>query len=152
MKAIITVLVLVGSSAWGMTNLPEGTYQGNGRWSNRAGQKGNYEITSSIKAGVVSSTYNFDGQTVTYEFQVKPGVNGEFEVFVGGKTAGRGYCKSVQCHYIVGINTTQIEETLTFVNDQFYRLGSKHPVMLGLLSGGTSDLTTWEESMKRLGN
>ena len=142
MKAIITALILVGSSAMAMTNMPDGVYKGQGRWNDNQGQTGSYDISATVKADVVSSTYTHKGQTDKYEFEAKPGANGQFDVLVGGHKVGEGYCMSVQCHYAISFGDTELEETLTFYQDNFYRIGSKRV---------NGKVVTWEEAMAKQG-
>lgn len=142
-KLIAIALILVGSTAWGMTNMPDGVYQGQGRWQDSQGQTGSYDINTSVQSNVVSSTYTFGGNTEKYEFEAKVGSNGRFDVFVGGYKVGEGYCMSVQCHYELSFGDTVIEETLTFYQDNLYRIGSKQ------VNGKN---VTWEESMKKQGS
>ncbi len=142
MKKLIAVLVFASSAAWGMTNMPDGVYQGQGKWTDNQGQTGGYDVTASVQSGVVSSKYTFGGQTKTYEFETKAGSNGNFEVLVGGQKVGEGYCMSVQCHYGISFGDTELEETLTFYQDHFYRIGSKRV---------NGKIVTWEESMEKQG-
>ena len=54
-----------------------------------------------------------------------PTSNGFFNVASGdeGNLSGAGYCMDVQCHY--EISSSKLEETITFVGDKMYKLGSK---------------------------
>ncbi len=140
MKSLIVTILLVGSSVMGMTNRPDGVYQGQGRWRDNQGQSGDYDITSSVKAGLVSSTYTFNGQSKKYEFEAKTGLNDSFDVLVGGHKVGEGYCMSVQCHYSISYGGAKLEENLTFYENYFYRIGSKQV---------DGKVTTWEESMTK---
>lgn len=141
MKKLVAVLVLASSTAWGMTNIPDGAYQGQGRWNDNQGQNGSYDVTASVKSGVITSKYTTAGQTEIYEFEAKAGSHGTFEVLVAGQKVGDGYCMSVQCHYAISYGDTKLEETMTFYQDHFYRIGSK------LVNG--QKLVTWEESMEK---
>ncbi|MBK8201172.1 MAG: hypothetical protein IPK68_02190 [Bdellovibrionales bacterium] len=49
---------------------------------------------------------------------------------------------SVQCHYGISFGDTELEETLTFYQDHFYRIGSKRV---------NGKIVTWEESMEKQG-
>lgn len=142
MKSMIAALLFVGSAAMGMTNMPEGVYQGKGRWSDNKGNAGAYDISATVKANVVASTYTFGSQTKQYDFEAKPGANGHFDVLVSGQKVGEGYCMSVQCHYAVSFGKTELEETLTFFQDNFYRIGSKQE---------KGAVVIWEESMAKQG-
>lgn len=142
MKSLITALLFVSSAAMGMTNMPDGVYQGQGRWSDNKGNTGGYDISASVKSNVVASTYNYGSETKQYDFEVKPAANGHFDVLVSGHKVGEGYCMTVQCHYTVNFGNTELEETLTFFQEKFYRIGSKKE------SGA---VITWEESMAKQG-
>ncbi|MGZ3744601.1 MAG: hypothetical protein ACXWRE_05410 [Pseudobdellovibrionaceae bacterium] len=67
MKAMIATLLFVGSAAMGMTNIPEGVYQGQGRWKDNKGLTGSYDISTTVKTttkfDLVSSTYTFGSKT-----------------------------------------------------------------------------------------
>lgn len=143
MKSILTALLFIGSYAMAMTTLPEGSYQGQGRWADGKGQTGGYELEVTVRSDVVSSAYDFDGQAKTFAFEAKLDANGQFDVLVGGQKMGSGYCKSVQCHYSISFGETDMEETLTFYQDHLYRLGSKRE---------NGKAITWEESMSKKGN
>lgn len=140
MKNLIAIaLILVGSTAWGMTNMPDGVYQGQGRWQDGQGQTGRYNIITTVQSNVITSTYTFGEKTKIYEFEAKAAPNSRFDVYVNGDKAGEGYCMSIQCHYEVSFEDTVIEETLTFYKDNLYRIGSK------LVDGKNM---TWEESLQ----
>ncbi len=140
MKAMITALILVGSSAMGMTAIQDGVYQGQGRWKDIQGETGEYAITVTVKSGSIKSLYIFGGQTKQYEFEVKAVANGHFDVWVGDNKVGMGYCMSVQCHYASSFGEIELEETWTFYQDNFYRIGSKRV---------DNKVVTWEESMAK---
>lgn len=139
MKALIATFIFASSSAMAMTNMPDGTYQGEGRWSDNQGETGHYEVSVNIESDTVSSSYSFDsGQTGEYEFQTTGSAHSQFDVLVGGIRVGEGYCMSVQCHYSISLGNKVLEETLTFYEDNLYRIGSKRL---------DSVVITWEESM-----
>ncbi len=124
-KVIAIIALLVGTQAFGMTNVPNGEYEGEGRWRDDQGQAGSYVVETSISSGMVSSTYEFNGQTEVFEFEAKPDSNGFFDVHAYGNEVGKGYCMSVQCHYELMFGNTTVEETLTFWQSNLYRVGSK---------------------------
>lgn len=140
MKLLIASLLLAGTTAMGMTNIPDGVYQGQGRWSDNSGHFGSYEISTKVKGNIVSSAYTFGTQKKQYDFEVKPSSNGHFDVRVSGQKAGEGYCLTVQCHYTAAFAKTKLEETLTFYQDNLYRIGSKDE---------NGAVITWEESMAK---
>lgn len=143
MKTIIASLLLLSSTAMAMTIVPDGRYQGEGRWQNKNGQTGSYEVSVQVTGDLLASSYIFGGQTKQFDFEAKSTSAGRFEVLVGGVKVGEGYCMSAQCHYTAAFDGKNFEETMTFYQDHVYRLGSKTE---------NGDLITWEEALDKKGN
>lgn len=118
--------------------ITDGSYVGNGQWRDTTAESGEYAVSTTVKNGILSSRYSFDGSTENWEFTVLPGQNGTFKVLVKGEEVGDGYCFQVQCHY--QIYTGGLEETLTFDGDRLYKVGSKVHAGVRIF---------WQESLSR---
>lgn len=142
MKTIIAALIFTGSGAMAMTIVPEGRYQGEGRWTDLSGNTGSYEVSVQVSGQTFANKYEFGGQTRQFDFETKASSAGRFDVLVANAKVGEGYCMSAQCHYTASFDGKDFEETMTYYQDHVYRLGSKSENGVKI---------TWEEAMEKRG-
>jgi hypothetical protein len=142
MKTIIAALIFTGSGAMAMTIVPDGRYQGEGRWTDINGNSGQYEVSVQVSGQALANEYEFGGQSRQFNFEARPIAAGSFDVVVANTKVGEGYCMSAQCHYTATFDGKDFEETMTYYQDHVYRLGSK-------LENGVK--VTWEEAMEKQG-
>jgi hypothetical protein len=139
-KIGLLTLSLAACSAMAMTNLPNGSFSGQGHWKDNTGASGDYSTAAVVANNGVSSTYTFNGQSKSFTMATPLDQNGFFPVTVAGTNVGSGYCWSVQCHYTISQDGGTLEETLTFYQTHLYRTGSK------TVNGKT---IIWEEALDR---
>lgn len=120
-----------------MTEFPEGEFLGLGSYSTSEGDEGDFASYADIGSDywVISHYMNNKIHTYTSFFYFDD--NGFFDVEVtkvkedGEEETfyGRGYCRSVQCHYAIDLGDSIIEETATFLQakNRIYWLGSFRP-------------------------
>jgi hypothetical protein len=136
---LITLGLFFSLSAHAITELPAGSYKGGGRWRDQEGATGKYETIAVVTKNQIVTKYQFKEGTRTLEMTLDLDQKGFFPVKVAGHVVGSGYCLSKQCHYSLTYGSTKVEETLTFHEGNFYRLGSKQE---------GSSLNVWEEALK----
>lgn len=139
MKTLMTLAMFLSLSAHALTELPAGTYQGGGRWRDKDGDTGTYKTSAVVQNNRILTTYEFEEGKRTLEMELALDKKGFFPVKVAGHEVGSGYCLSAQCHYSLSYGRVKVEETLTFHEGNFYRLGSKRE---------GSSLIIWEEALK----
>jgi len=139
MKTMILALAVAASAnGFALTAFPQGSFHGQGRWSDSTGKSGQYSVETKTSANSVASHYRFGSETRDWNFSAAF-KQGFFDVMSGGRELGQGYCQSVQCHYQVDFGGGSLEETLTFVDGKLYKVGSKK------VSGIT---ISWEEALE----
>ena len=122
MKYAITLLAcVVGYTASAMSSLPNGTYEGKGVWRTEKGQKGEYTMKVTFKDNHMEEMLMVDGKTFEVKADAKFDGNDFFVVSIAGAPSSRGYCGSVWCH----AEGKDFEETMAFVENHLYQLGSK---------------------------
>jgi hypothetical protein len=137
-KSIATLILVLGSTAaFAIDKMPEGQYDGVGRFKDQDGKTGSYNVSVVIKGDDIASTYNYGTTSKSFTVSAPIATDGTFPVVVNGTKIGGGYCFSTQCHYALAVGDFSLEETLTFYENHLYRLGSK------VVEGKT---TMWEES------
>lgn len=135
LRSITLATLAALTSAAMAAPMTDGSYKGHGRWKSADGQSGAYDVATTVKDGVISNTYDFNGKSKSFTMEAKLDSKGFFPVLINGTIVGNGYCQSVQCHYRLD---SGMEETLTFDQGHLYRLGSKTE------NGKT---ITWEEAL-----
>lgn len=125
-------------------SLPEtGSYQGSAQWMGMSGSQGQYEVSVTIKDHSIESHYQYDGQSYTLKLDLGFDKHGFFKVMIDGMEVGSGYCAGIQCHYsleTLAPGAQEVEETLTFVENRLYRIGSK---------GTGEGKVAWNEALER---
>jgi len=142
-----------------MLEFSAGNYLGLGRYSAQDGQTEFYssiaifsktEWNLAYNSGIGTSFYN-----LFFEFDHRG--SGYFDLVLARETpgpgsgfyTGHGFCGSHQCHLYATLDTTYLEETITFhpENNVIYRLGSLH----SRDDNGVMSVTWWEEKMNYIG-
>ena len=119
-----------------ITNLPNGLFAGKGKWDSKSGKKGYYETLVDINNNVFQSNYFFEHQintaNLTFVFKKESWVN----IYYKNKLVGEGFCLEFQCHYWLDLNNDVFSETLTFYENNIYRIGFRKTI---------NDIYKWEE-------
>lgn len=140
LKVFLTVFLMT-SAALALPNIPDGQYEGHAKWQDDTGNKGSYSISIFTQKDVLMTTYKYADKTAIYSFRIEETSNGFFNVFHNGTKVGSGYCMSVQCHYSADFGGVAIEESLTYWQNNLYRLGSKKVNGISI---------AWEEATKQV--
>ena len=139
MKSLVTFVALMFTvSASAMTAFPAGEYSGTGTWKYMDGTTGTYEVTMKVEKDQISSTYQFGDAVLEYTMRAVFNQNGFFSLNDTDTVVGNGYCYSVWCHF--DVPSDGIEETVVFIGDEAYRLGSKKK---------GSKHVVWNEDLKK---
>jgi hypothetical protein len=141
LKSLVLSLIFAASaSALAFPTIPDGNYSGHGRWKDTAGHTGNYTVETTVANGVISQNYRYARGGARFVLTTNLTGHGFFAVMENGQKIGDGYCQSVVCHYSAAMSGANLEESLTFWQGNFYRVGSKK----------IGDLTiSWEESLTK---
>lgn len=139
-----------------ITELPLGIYLGEGSYIRSDGEEGTYASHAKVSSYEVDLSLVRDGELFTYNLDFDFDANGFFEVHatehaIDGQELthqGYGYCASVQCHYTIPLTNRVIEETITFWEENIYKLGS----MRYKDADGEDQIFAWEERLLRLGD
>lgn len=145
MKGMLTALMiaLTPLAALAESLFPqEGRYEGQAQWISSDGSKGEYGVAIEVAGNTLNSRYEIPGvENKQLSVTAQSDNKGFFELEMQGAEVGWGYCLQVQCHYVIGGGEFQVEETLTFVGDSLFRIGSK---------GVGSNRIAWSESLSRV--
>lgn len=108
-----------------MTQFPNGSYSGKGRWIDASGNTGHYKVSTQVENNTVSSTYQFDSRQMMMKLHADFDQTGAFTLKGDNSLEGSGFCMSVQCHiYAHSSDITMLEETVTFFQGHLYKIGS----------------------------
>lgn len=125
-----TLIFCAGASA----ALTRGTYAGGGEWKAPSGAKGKWKMDTTVTQDANGYTFKEaltvtspDGQSYTEntEWSAVNQANGFFDVTMGGKKIGWGYCFQDVCQ-LQGQGRRDTEsygETFKFMNKGFARMG-----------------------------
>jgi len=136
-----------------ITEFPEGTYLGEGKFVRTTGEEGHYSSYASFYSDEWYFALVFEDRLSVYELYFTFQFEGFFAVEAVEHTPdgdeythyGYGHCGSVQCHYVFDLENRTIEETVTFAtwHNKIFRLGS----MRYLDENGDLQTISWEERM-----
>lgn len=164
MKQIVVTLCAVLMASVGLANhhegpitsFPEGQYLGSGNFTTNQGQEGVFATYAEIGYNWWDVAHYVDGQIRQYGAFTNFDEYGFFDIEMtyldeNGEEAtstGRGYCRSVQCHYSLLVGDKVVEETISFLTweNRIYWLGSVTP------HGATEDnfSVSWELALARI--
>lgn len=117
-----------------------GSYQGQGKWKDVAGQVGDFKEVHEIQATDAGTqlttqlTVIKDGSVVFEESKTITIVekeHGFFDVKQDGEVVGNGYCFNKVCHYAAQLGIEKVEETWTATARGFKKVGSTQGTMNG---------------------
>lgn len=123
------------------SGIREGNFVGKGLWKSE-NATGAYKVSVVIQNDTVSSEYELsDGSKLSWNFKMNGTANGFFKVKSQGVEIGSGYCldRAEVCHYEIKTSKLNLEETLTILDGNLYRFGSKY---MGKVK------TAWQEALK----
>lgn len=139
-----------------ITEFPEGSYLGQGRYVTSVGQEGNYSSYADVYIDEWSAAYLRDGHLTTYNAIFNFSSHGSFDVDVtqfgkAGKKSthvGRGQCIDSTCHLNVELDHGLLAETVTFFpnENRIERLGS----LRYKDQNGAEQMIAWKENMMRI--
>ncbi len=136
--ALATLALLFSTSSFAFVNA--GSYEGQGKWKDTAGQVGEWKETHQVEqtdggtAWTVKLTVLKDGEVVFEELKTSKIVEktgGFFDVMSGDQVIGKGYCFAKVCHFEAQHPTERVEETLKFTRNGFRKIGSTQGEMNG---------------------
>jgi hypothetical protein len=134
-----------------INEFPAGTYLGEGRLSSTWGQDTSYSTMAIVDSEDLQFTIVREGELFSYALSFAFYDGGFFDVEATDSRApdvnyyGRGYCKSVQCHFDIALDDRLVEETITFATweSKIYTVGSMW--MAQPDENGDSQGMSWEE-------
>lgn len=134
-----------------ITELPPGTYLGEGKMISMQGDEYTYASQATINSDELNLAIVRGGELFSYNLYFNFNDHGFFTVEAteydedGNELThyGNGYCASVQCHFSFDLDNRKIEETLTFATweDKIYTIGSMRYVD----EYGNDQALSWEE-------
>lgn len=125
-KALLIAMTLLSTSALGLNAIPDGTYQGRGRWKDTVGNTGVYLVQTQFDQNRVKATYMYaGGHGRTVEFETRDTGNDFFDVYVAGNKVGHGYCLTVQCQVTLNLGQVTITQDYTYWDGILYNFGSE---------------------------
>lgn len=136
--ALATLALLFSTSSFAFVTA--GSYQGQGKWKDVAGQVGEFKEAHEIQdtdAGTQLTTQLTvikDGAVVFEETKTITFVEKEygfFDVKKDGEVVGNGYCFDKICHYAAQLGIEKVEESWTFTRLGFKKVGSTQGTMNG---------------------
>ena len=145
---IMRLLALAGSLCLASTALagellPDGHFEGSGRWSGPENSSGSYDVETVIEQDVIKSTYRYDGAQPgrdRHAVRMAPRNDGSFDVATEeGKVVGQGYCLEDECFYRMEVSGVVIEENLRVADRQLIKFGSK---------SGAGFRVVWKETLE----
>lgn len=160
MKKILSLAALIASQFAFANPFVDGhsaSYEGAGNWKAEANAtQGAYTVKTNLTylengQYKVTSSYAFaEGGTMESNMHVRFKENQFFDVFDQNneKKIGKGYCFSQAnnhdvCHYHFHVEQMIIEETLAFMNNKLYRVGSKENH-----ANGSHETIAWTENLE----
>ena len=112
-------------------SVPAGTFTGKGQWKGPGGMTGDYDVETSVKSDLLSSSYRYrqgvesKSESFSYRMTSKDG-DPFFDLLdAKGNVVGSGYCYDTECSYRAELSGIVIEETLRFGQGTLEKLGSK---------------------------
>lgn len=138
-SVLCAALLLTFHSAIALSGILPGNYAGRGEWRDDAGHSGFYAVETNVLASRLESTYQFSSGEERFNLKLTPDGEVFFKTLSDDGEQGLMYCLDVQCH--MTSRQGLFEETLSFVDDHLYKIGSKK----------TNDGRTivWQESLSR---
>ncbi len=120
-------LIIASVASIASAQLPNGTFRGTGKMTTKLGIGTSYNSELIIADNVLTANYEYLGKKYAYKAKAIFNKSGFLTLNDGRKQIGSGYCMENLCHF--DITSEKAEESLTFLGDTVYRIGSKdYPV------------------------
>ncbi len=131
MKLLFALTMLVASLSFAFTD--HGTFHGKGVWKSPDLSSGTW--TESLTVAKVENEIQMTShvkvfhqeeliQEKTVITKLVPTENGFFNVMVGDRTTGHGYCFRSLCHFDMAAEGEQVEETIHMEKNVMRKMGS----------------------------
>ena len=94
------------------------TFVGTGEWVMPGGDKGTYEVETTVRGNVLESSYLYSGEgageeSKSYSLRMEFQDGNTFQVHGDTGVLGEGYCLDGQCSYTMNQGGVRIEEKTT---------------------------------------
>jgi hypothetical protein len=128
MRALIVSCLLLALSGYShevLKSLPNGSYSGQGNWSDKLGNEGSYDATIKLSENSLSLDYKWESGALSLNVSFAFDENGWFDVKLGDEKIGQGFCTENQCRYYAELQGVKFGETLVFAHDLLLKAGFK---------------------------